>query len=206
MYTFNIPQRSRLWIWLARLKYDCCDIEWLGLYWIFNLCVDRGLYDVPFLLIAVVGSGVRIVLYLHCIELAQLNVTSQGLVYKVNTEPSLWYHYWEIQEVVEAITGTFLFIYFFLSVYWIQQSSLALCVSSWVELVAEAVSWEMKPACVLSIPVIPSCWTHTTPPRPLPQFAFLSLSCSRECTLATCHENYSTALNLPVNHPSAWTV
>lgn len=37
IYTFNIPQRSCLRIWLVRLKYDGCDIEWLGLYWIFNL-------------------------------------------------------------------------------------------------------------------------------------------------------------------------
>lgn len=59
IYTFNIPQRSCLWIWLAWLKYDGCDIERLGLYWIFNLSVDFGFRDVPFLLISVVGAGAR---------------------------------------------------------------------------------------------------------------------------------------------------
>lgn len=51
---------------LARLKYDCGDIERLGPYWIFNRHVSLGLWDVPFPPISTGGTRSDWIARLRC--------------------------------------------------------------------------------------------------------------------------------------------
>lgn len=136
-YTFNIPQRSRLWIWLAWLKYDDCDTERLGLYWIFNLGVDFGLRDMPFLLLGVVGTGARkqFGTSLHWI------IVVQRLVFKLN---------WDIEVIISGSTRGCCSFYFALGrpvdpkcQIWDSTEQFSYVTSLQVKLVAKVVAWQM---------------------------------------------------------------
>lgn len=93
-----------------------------------------------------------------------------------------------------------------MSVYGIRQSSLALCISSRVGLVAEVASWEMKLLVCSAFPPFPPVGCTQTPS------AFASICrCHvpmdvQQRTFATCHENYSVALNSSINHHSTQTI
>lgn len=80
----------------------------------------------------------------YCIELVYLNVTSQGLVFKVNMEPSLWYHYWNIQDSERVST---------------EQFSLVHIISSGAR--GQGSITGNEAASALRVPAIPSWWLHT---------------------------------------------
>lgn len=120
-------------------------------------------------------------------------MTSQGLTVKVNTEPSLWYHYWKLQEVVKVIRGAFLLRSDLLT---LNECQFSLMTSSRVELVAKVVSWEMKRLVYAACPPCPPVGCTQTPSPLCLNLFFCLCHVPVNLQLTACHGNYSLTLNL----------